>query len=441
MDRFIWITLALSAYSTYGAREEDLVMSFPLFEPNPEFKMYSGYLTLNETSGKALFYVFVESKSDPVNDPLVMWMNGGPCCSSLEGLFSENGPYVLKDWTHEFVVNEYSWNKKANLLYFEFPVGVGYSKVGVPDDMTTNDEITATDNIAALLIFFQIFSEYKRNEFYISGESYAGVYVPTLAHKIQTYNKNSSDPINLKGFMIGNPYMDYRYDCDNSYPEFAYNFGLISPELYKVWEESGCDAIKNTTGHCGNLTEKITDNLFGMNIYDIYRQCKPPTLLTQRRMLESYKSKECEDYLVGFYDYMNRDDVKEAYHIKSDKKWEDCSDEVNYDQDYTEGSIYLFNDGDDGLLGKGYKIMIYSGDTDSVCSTIGTRSTIKNLNLTVDDAWKSWRLNGDTQLSGFRIRYSGLDFVTIKGVGHMSIEWKRAQGEHIFRNFIEGNDL
>jgi carboxypeptidase C (cathepsin A) len=416
------------------------VSSFPLFNPTPTFNYYSGYLPLNQTTGKSIFYIFVESQSDPSSDPLLMWMNGGPCCSSLEGLFSENGPYVLKDWTKEFVVNEYSWNKKANLLYFEFPVGVGYSKPGTTEDMTTNDEITASDNLSALLKFFEYFSEYKTNEFYIAGESYAGVYVPTLAHKIQSHNTQGLNPINLKGFMIGNPYMDYRYDCDNTYPDFAYNYGLIPPDLYEEWEQSQCDAIRNTTGYCGELTQRLMASTSELNIYDIYHPCKPPES-SSKYLFQSYSSVTCDDYLTGFYEYMNRDDVRKAFHVTSDIVWEDCSDAVNYDQDYTVGSIYLFHTGEDGLLGKGYKIMIYSGDTDSVCPTIGTRATVEALKLKVNENWKQWRLKLDWQISGFRVRYEGLDFVTIKGTGHMSIEWKRAQGERMFRAFIEGQDL
>lgn len=99
---------------------------------------YSGYLDVSET--KALHYVFVTSTStDAKNDPVVVWFNGGPGCSSLLALFSEHGPYVFDD--NEFVIkpNPEPWNKRANVLYIESPAGVGYSFAKTDEDLAHND--------------------------------------------------------------------------------------------------------------------------------------------------------------------------------------------------------------------------------------------------------------------------------------------------------------
>lgn len=70
-------------------------------------------------------YVLFESQRDPDNDPLLLWLNGGPGCSSLIGMVYENGPFVFNTpGSVKFTINEYSWNKKANVLYIESPGGV-----------------------------------------------------------------------------------------------------------------------------------------------------------------------------------------------------------------------------------------------------------------------------------------------------------------------------
>jgi len=153
-----------------------------------DFKLYSGYLSVRGT-GKLLHYMLAESQSNPSKDPLVVWFNGGPGCSSMLGFLEEHGPYVMEEETDFFVKNEYSWNKEVNMLYIESPAGVGFSYC---DDMKLckfDDESSSLDNLDALISFFQKFPEYRSHDLYISGESYAGVYVPYLAWRIDTYNE------------------------------------------------------------------------------------------------------------------------------------------------------------------------------------------------------------------------------------------------------------
>ena len=98
---------------------------------------YSGYLTVSKS--KSLHYVFVESMNDPSKDPVVIWYNGGPGCSSLLGFFQENGPFVIDD-DGSIYENPHPWYENANVLYIEQPAGVGYSIAGnMTTDNSTND--------------------------------------------------------------------------------------------------------------------------------------------------------------------------------------------------------------------------------------------------------------------------------------------------------------
>ncbi|VDM82149.1 unnamed protein product [Strongylus vulgaris] len=122
---------------------------------------------------------FMESQRDPTNDPVVLWLNGGPGCSSLGGLLEELGPFHNNNDNGTTL-----YENVANVLFLEAPVGVGFSYT---DDSNYNwsDDTTADNNAQAVKYFFdEVFPQYKNNEFFITGESYAGVYAPMLALRL-----------------------------------------------------------------------------------------------------------------------------------------------------------------------------------------------------------------------------------------------------------------
>ena len=140
---------------------------------------YSGYLKASKT--KKLHYVFTESMDAPETDPIIIWFNGGPGCSSMLGMMQELGPIVVDDGEDYFKTNPHPWNERANVLFLESPAGVGWSTAGTKQDLSTNDMVQSQDAIAALRQFFKKFPEKLSNGLYVSGESYGGIYVPYLA--------------------------------------------------------------------------------------------------------------------------------------------------------------------------------------------------------------------------------------------------------------------
>uniref|UniRef100_A0A1I8J0U5 Carboxypeptidase n=1 Tax=Macrostomum lignano TaxID=282301 RepID=A0A1I8J0U5_9PLAT len=174
-----------------------------LFRPN--FTQYSGYLTSSSGSGdsRRLFYWLVESSHvDAATAPLVLWMNGGPGCSSVGGLLMTNGPFLANDRA-ELERNDFAWNRLANVLYIDSPSGVGLSEPGPTDLTELNDNATTRLNLGALLHFYSLFPEYRGRAFYIAGESYAGIYIPLLASAIID-GGHRPGLINLKGIAVGN---------------------------------------------------------------------------------------------------------------------------------------------------------------------------------------------------------------------------------------------
>jgi hypothetical protein len=91
--------LLLSAFAllTEAAVPADEVLSLPGWKGKLPTRQYSGYVEIDEKTGKSLHYWFVESETDPATAPVVLWLNGGPGCSSLEGYLAEQGPLHISD--------------------------------------------------------------------------------------------------------------------------------------------------------------------------------------------------------------------------------------------------------------------------------------------------------------------------------------------------------
>ena len=226
--------LALSAFPNIpnlrGPAHLDRVLKIPI-APELTSGTYSGYLYVSDT--KALHYYFVESQNDVYADPLVLWTNGGPGCSSMLGLLQEHGPYVMPDVGDTFDNNPHSWNIKANVLYVEQPAGVGFSAYGSEADLTTDDLLSSSEFLTALKSFYAKFPTFKGKDLYVTGESYGGIYVPWLAKRIVDDNKaqTAEDRINLKGIVVGNGVADWNYDTDMAWLNKTYYSSMYPPTL------------------------------------------------------------------------------------------------------------------------------------------------------------------------------------------------------------------
>eukprot|EP01138_Halocafeteria_seosinensis_P013961 gb/GECG01014256.1/.p1 GENE.gb/GECG01014256.1/~~gb/GECG01014256.1/.p1 ORF type:complete len:226 (+),score=4.95 gb/GECG01014256.1/:1-678(+) len=162
----------LASQTALGGYAPHKISNLPGWNPsNPTFDQYAGYVTVNESHGRALFYWLTESEKNPSEDPLVIWLNGGPGCSSVGGgLMSELGPF----YPHEngtLVPNPWAWNQIANLLFIESPAGVGFSYSNTSSDYKVGDKRTSEDLYTFLVRFLQMYPEFQKNPVYISGVS------------------------------------------------------------------------------------------------------------------------------------------------------------------------------------------------------------------------------------------------------------------------------
>lgn len=215
-----------------------------------------------------LHYWFVESERDPSTDPVVLWLNGGPGSSSLLGFFTENGPFSTSDLSltqnttavPKLFQNPWRWNQQASVLYLESPAGVGFSYCDNQDDCWFNDTKTAEDNYDALIAFFAKFPEFAKNDFYITGESYAGIYIPTL---VQQVDKHPKSGINLKGFAIGDGCTgDVTGSCGNEATNITVRLlwmnGFYSTSLYNEIL-AACPDLSRPNAACEAMLAKMSD--------------------------------------------------------------------------------------------------------------------------------------------------------------------------------------
>lgn len=449
--------LSLFQVSTWAQYAPDEVIHLPGMGFKPNYKQWSGYLQARP--GKFLHYWFVTSQGNPAKDPVVLWLNGGPGCSSLDGFLSENGPFHVNEDGKTLYENQFSWNQIANILYLESPAGVGYSYSDDKNYATDDDEV-AEDNYKALQSFFVKFPNFTQNDFFIFGESYGGIYVPTLSLLVAT----GEAKINLKGFAVGNGLSSFALN-DQSCIYFAYFHGLLGEDLWydltsNCCVKGTCNFHNSTSEMCATMVS-VADNVIrnsGLNLYDLYLDCQGQNRGYERAMrllFKNFRKNYSPQKLVGIMNpskslggvppcidsaaqtkWLNRGDVRKALHIPDIlPPWELCSDTVegNYSMLYeTVKDIYL------KLLSLGLRALVYNGDTDIVCNFLGGQWFVEDLGVKATTKYQTW--HHKHQVAGFYQEFGNITFLTVKGAGHMVPQWAPDPAFHMFKSFITNSD-
>ncbi|KAK6131916.1 hypothetical protein DH2020_034353 [Rehmannia glutinosa] len=351
-------------------RKLDLIHSLPgQPKQRPGFKQYGGYVTVDVSSGRSLYYYFAEAATKPDSKPLILWLNGGHGCSSLLGAMVEIGPFGVNPDGKSLYRRRFAWNKVANTLFLESPAGVGFSYSNSSADYKkSGDKRTAEDAYAFLLKWFERFPHYKKHDFYIAGESYAGHYIPELMDVI--LEKNA---IRVKGIMIGNGIINQATD-DKGVIDFLWTHALISDEVYQQLRKNGSSPAFDL----GKIDQ-----------YNIYAPlCNSSRSGKARRPQMAYDP--CELDYIG--SYLNLPVVQEALHANRTKlpyTWEICSSLVgsNWDFKHTPSTMFPIYR---RLMSSRLRILLYSGDVDSVVPVTSTRYSIAAMGLRVKKPWSPW---------------------------------------------------
>ncbi|CAJ1972652.1 unnamed protein product [Sphenostylis stenocarpa] len=295
--------------------------------------------------------------------------------------------------------------KVANVIFLESPAGVGFSYSNTSSDYSkAGDKSTAMDSYTFLLNWLYRFPHYKSRDLFITGESYAGHYVPQLAQTILHNNKFTNHTvINLKGVAIGNGWIDDNM-CTKGMYDYFWTHALNSDETHEGIERH-CDFESgNFTSECNKYQSRGYDEIGVIDIYDIYA---PPCDASPATVSNSNFDPCSDEYTKS---YLNLAQVQEALHAKP-SEWSPCS-EVGW-TDSPATILPTIN----RLISSGIRTWIYSGDTDGRVPITSSRYSVNALKLPVETTWRPWY--SGNEVGGYLVGYKGLTLITVRGAGHM----------------------
>jgi len=424
--------LSFTDYRRPSSPDSHLVTSLPgLSGLSFNSKHWAGHL---DTLGGRIFYWLFEASSSPETAPLVIWLNGGPGCSSMDGLFIENGPFRLDAAGNLVSINQYSWhNGPANTLYVDQPVGTGLSYTYSNKYANNDDEINAMF-YKFLENFFDLHTTFVSTDssgkkttrpIFFTGESHAGHYIPSMVHHLLNENgkitAENGVVMDVKGMMIGNGWTDpYHQYAGHT---FAHAAGLISEGQMATLAakekvcQSNLDRKNYNSGICFDLIDDIiaatgTQSSGKAIMYDIRQYKSEPHYFPP-----GHQAVEV---------FLNRDDVREAIHASSCPiVYQECTDPPYFHLSQWDGKGVTSEL--ESVLNQNMNTMFFNGQYDIVCNHIGTENVLRLLNWDGSEGWLrqergiwvSKSATGQSQPMGYIKSHGPLSFLVVLEAGHM----------------------
>ncbi|KAH9817256.1 putative carboxypeptidase KEX1 precursor [Melampsora americana] len=376
--------------------------------------------TTSSTSQSHLWFWFIRPNHTPNRQKLVIWFNGGPGCSSLEGGLMEIGPLRVSKNSSTLTNSQWSWSQYANLLFIDQPAGTGYSFAGGGETIRELDQ--AADQVVSFLeTFFKLFPDLSNVDTYLAGESYAGQFIPYIAQAIKSTTSVSS---NLKGLMMGNAWINPQTQYP-AYIEFAYERGMIvkgskeAKSAEAAWQS--CQSVLQSHDQvlireCENMLQPILDGA-SKKINGV--EMKPVAYnITESRPAGD---EDWPDLVKPLTKYLNRPDTIEAFHAQDKPAhWKQCNDTIIQQMwsPHSKPSYKLLPD-----LLKDMKVLLYAGDQDFMCNTMGINRSIEALTWAGHTGWSQESETKDYLVNGRKIgtwrEDRGLGLVVFDKASHL----------------------
>ncbi|CAH0380500.1 unnamed protein product [Bemisia tabaci] len=371
---------------------------------------YAGFLTVNETYNSNLFFWYFPAEKANGTTPLALWLQGGPGATSLFGLFEEHGPYYI-DKKGQARLRHYSWTRKLSMLYIDNPVGTGFSFTDDDRGYVTNQEQVGQDLYSALIQFFQLFPELQKQDFYVTGESYAGKYVPAIAYTIHKRNPTAPLKINLKGLAIGNGLCDPEHMLGH-YGDYLNQLGLLDEKTladFRAAQDLGIKFIREGKwGDASAVFDKIINgdfdsnsmflNASGFTFYFNYLHEKPP-------------------HEADFSAFVQSDAAREALHVGNATFHTDQKVETMLKDDLMKSVRPWVEE----LLGQ-YRVLIYNGQLDIIVAYPLTVGFLQALQFDAASEYKKaprhiWQVG--PHIAGYCKSAGNLTEILVRDAGHM----------------------
>ncbi|KAK7400757.1 hypothetical protein VNO78_12061 [Psophocarpus tetragonolobus] len=369
-----------------------------------------GYLPVSPTSTSAIFYAFYEAQNSTLplsQTPLLIWLQGGPGCSSMLGNLYELGPWrVTKSLTLQ--PNPGAWNRIFGLLFLDNPIGTGFSMASTPKEIPKDQNTVAKHLFSAITRFIQLDPVFKHRPIYITGESYAGKYVPAIGYYILKKNANLkvSERVNLAGVAIGDGLTDPETQV-MTHALNAYYVGLINERQKNELEKAQLEAVRLV--QMGNWSEAADAR------NNVLRMLQNMTGLAT--LYDYTKKAPYEDDLVE--KFLNIAEVKRALGVNESFVYEICSDVVGdiLYADVMKSVKYMVE-----YLVRKSKVLLYQGQYDLRDGVIQTDVWVKTMKWEgvvefLNAERKIWKVNGE--LAGYVQKWKSLTNVVVLGAGHL----------------------
>ncbi|XP_075672601.1 serine carboxypeptidase-like 17 [Castanea sativa] len=441
------------------AFSQSIVKTLPGFPGELPFTLETGYITVGNVE---FFYYFIESEGFPGADPLLLYYNGGPGCSGLNGFLYQIGPlkFNITDYTGglpTLIYEPSSWSKTANIIFLDGPVGAGFSYATAQEAWDTTDTLYAAQLYEFLRNWLSIHPKFLNNPVFLGSDSYAGIITPILAQDIINGNEAGVEPfVNLKGFVLSCPHTNTDLET-NVKITFAHRMALISDTMYNTAKDS-ChgDYAYPDNSNCTEALSAISqciELISDQNILEptcAFLSPKAKEMAKEERARRSLGEKSNNfilpstrigDFWCKNFDYLlsdiwgNYKSVQEALHVRPGtvKKFFRCNVTIEYTVD-TDDVVPVHKN----LTASGLQILVFSGDHDMVIPHIGIEQWILALDLTIDTDWRPWFVDG--QVAGYTRKYTDdgyrLTYATLKGSGHSPPEYKRRECYDMFHRWI-----
>jgi vitellogenic carboxypeptidase-like protein len=376
------------------------------------YDFYTGYIMVNQTTNTSLFYSLssAANKSLSAPNPLILWMQGGPGCSSLYGVWMEFGPWLVVVNGSNLTMQErdITWATYYHILTIDNPCTVGFNQRGTCNITSTQQAMVEVYYF--LLSFFKAYPQLTNNPFYIFGESYGGKYIPYLAYEIIT---RGAKGFNFSGIGIGNAWTSPIVQLD-VFARSTYSMGVIGQNFRDQL------ILYQTTGKANMINQQWIN---GTNMFNLVEDLLTDFNSTGGIFLNNYRDYSATEPIIVTYgltqSFLNSTSTKQWFNVTPDFNYILCNGDVYvwWYPDFMQSVSDILS-----VVIQNTRVLLFNGADDIEVNTSGVLDFIGELSWPGIKKFQKapkqiW--NSTQGVLGTAKTYNNLTFVTVYKAGHM----------------------